>query len=161
MIRMIFARSRNGVIGREGAIPWRLRNDMRFFRSTTEGNTVVMGRKTFESIGRPLPNRVNIVLTRDPSFRADGVQVASSPEDAIALAGGDLFVIGGQEVYELFMPWAEEIYVTVVETELDGDTHFFEPTDWPKTELMRHPADGENEYAHTIFRLTRPADAGT
>lgn len=156
MIKMIVARSKNGVIGRDGALPWHLRNDLRFFRSVTEGHTVVMGRRTFQAIGRPLPNRLNLVLTRNRAFRAEGVLVVHSPEEAIAAARGDLFVIGGREVYEAFLPYAGEIFVTVVDAELEGDTYFMEPSGWERTVVEHHPADAENEYAHTIFHLRRP-----
>lgn len=156
MIRMIAARSRNGVIGSEGDIPWRLRDDMRFFRNTTLGNTVIMGRKTFESIGKPLANRKNIVLTRDPTFQVPGVVIAHSISEALQLCGADAFVIGGQQVYEAFLPLADEIFLTEVDANLEGDTRFPDLTDeWHAQELGRYEKSEENEYAFTILRLTR------
>ncbi len=125
---MIVARSKNGVIGADNRIPWRLRDDMRFFREMTTGNTVVMGRKTFESLGRPLPNRRNVVVTRDKRFRADGVDVVHSPEEALALPrnarDGELFVIGGQQIYEALLPYTDVVYVTEVQAVVDGDAFF-------------------------------------
>lgn len=160
MIKMIVARSLNGVIGTEGKIPWRLRNDMKFFRQTTEGHTVVMGRKTFESIGKPLPNRNNIVLTRNKDYQVNGVTVVHTPEDISRLPrSGDLFIIGGQQIYEAFMPQADEIYITVVHTTVEGDTHFPElaTADWEKMQLQQHAADAHNEYDHTIYKACRRA----
>lgn len=156
MIRMIVARSRNGVIGADGGIPWRLRDDMRFFRQSTLGSTVIMGRKTYESIGRPLGERRNIVLTRDPSFEAEGVLVAHSPDEALELADGDAFIIGGQTVYEAFLPQAEEIYITEVDAYVEGDTYFPELTDeWRVQEIARYAQNEDNQYPFRIVRLTR------
>lgn len=156
MIRLIVARSRNGVIGAGGGIPWRLRDDMRFFRRTTLGSTVIMGRKTFESIGGPLADRRNIVLTRDPSFRAEGVLVARSPAEALQISGGDAFVIGGESVYEAFMPLAEEIFMTEVDAHVDGDTRLPELVgEWDVEEIARYDKGPENEYPFRILHLTR------
>lgn len=157
MIKMIAACSLNGVIGCKGTIPWRLRNDMRFFRRTTVGNTVVMGRKTFESIGRPLPDRRNVVITRNPHFSPEGVVVIHSPEEALQLPPfGDIYVIGGEQVYRAMMPYAKEIFLTRVHTELPGDT-FFPPLEgeWKEVVLESHGADAYNEYPHTIYKLSR------
>lgn len=156
MIRMIVARSRNGIIGADGMIPWRLRDDMRFFRRTTLGHTVIMGRKTFQSIGQPLAERRNIVLTRDPDFTADGVLVAHSVAEALQLCDGDAFVIGGQSVYAAFMPMAEEIFITEVDAYVDGDTCFPEPEgEWDVEEIGRYDKNAENEYPFTIRHLVR------
>lgn len=159
-IHMIVARSENGVIGRGNRIPWRLRDDMRFFRETTTGNTVVMGRKTFESLGRPLPNRRNIVVTRDKQFRADGVDVVHSPEAALAVPresdDGELFVIGGQQIYEALLPHTDVVYMTVVKAVVEGDALFPELGDgWDMTEVRRHQADEHNDYAFVIYVAER------
>lgn len=159
-VNMIVARSKNGVIGRDGGIPWRLKDDMRFFRETTMGHTVVMGRKTFASLGRPLPGRRNVVVTRDLTFRADGVDVVHSPEEALALprgpADGELFVIGGQQIYEALLPHADVIYLTEVDAVVAGDAYF--PNlggEWELTELIRHEADERNEYGFVIYVARR------
>lgn len=161
-IHMIVARSSNGVIGSEGNIPWRLRDDMRFFRETTTGNTVVMGRKTFESLRKPLPNRKNVVITRDRDFDADGVTVVHSPEEALkAPRQGSVFIIGGQQIYEAFLPRADVIYVTEVDAHVDGDTRFPElGSEWELTELVRHGADADNDHAFVIYRAERRTGAG-
>lgn len=157
---MIVARSKNGVIGVDNRIPWRLRDDMRFFRETTTGNTVVMGRKTFESLGKPLPNRRNVVITRDKRFDADGVDVVHSPEEALALPrkvrDGDLFVIGGQQIYEALLPYTDMVYVTEVQAVVDGDAFFPElGGGWDITEIDRHGADQHNDYPFVIYLARR------
>jgi len=159
-VKMIVARGKNGVIGRGGRIPWRLKDDMRFFRETTLGNTVIMGRKTFASLGGPLPGRRNVVVTRDRNFRADGVDVVHSPEEALALPlgpeDGELFVIGGQQIYEAFLPHADVIYLTEVDAVVEGDAYFPELGDeWELTELRRHEADERNEYGFVIYVARR------
>lgn len=161
-IHMIVARSANGVIGKDGDIPWRLRDDMRFFRETTTGNTVVMGRKTFESLRKPLPNRKNVVITRDRDFEADGVTVVHSPEEALKVPRqGDLFVIGGQQIYEAFLPRTDVVYVTEVEAYVDGDTRFPDlGSEWQLTELDRHGADADNDHGFVIYRAERRVGAG-
>lgn len=128
-ISLIVAHSLNGVIGRDGQIPWHLPTDMAFFRRMTEGNIVIMGRKTYESIGRPLPNRRNIVLSRQLKS-ADGVECFSDMAQLEAdLArttadADDIFIIGGQEVYTRFLPQAATIYLTLVDAVVQGDAYF-------------------------------------
>lgn len=157
MIYMIAACSKNNVIGMKGAIPWRLRNDMRFFRQTTEGHTVVMGRKTFESIGKPLVNRRNIVLSRQKNYQPAGVEVVSSAESLLTEhTEKPLFVIGGEEIYKLFLPKAQRVYLTVVHVELEGDAFFPQlGRGWKKVQLVSYRADKYNEYDHTIYEFSR------
>ena len=131
-IVLIVAVAENGVIGAGGAIPWRLKSDMARFKAMTMGKPVVMGRKTFVSIGRPLPGRTNIVVTRDAGFRADGVVVTHSFADAQAIATGDalrrfateIAVIGGAEIYAQWMDGADRLEITEVHARPDGDTRF-------------------------------------
>lgn len=157
MINMIAACSKNNVIGAKGAIPWRLRNDMRFFRQTTEGHTVVMGRKTFESIGKPLVNRRNIVLSRQKNFQPTGVEVMSSANLLLmSTPETPIFIIGGEEIYKLFLPVAQQIFLTVVDVELEGDAFFPQlGKNWKKVQIATCRADEYNEYDHTIYKLTR------
>lgn len=116
--------TRSRVIGRNGTLPWHLPEDLAFFKRTTLGHPVVMGRKTFESIGRPLPRRRNIVLTRDPAWSAPGVEVIRRPQDLFSLSdlGPRVFVIGGSEVYAAFMPVLDDLLVSHVSDEYEGDT---------------------------------------
>ena len=131
-------------------------NDFKYFKATTLGKPIVMGRKTWVSIGRPLPERQNIVLTRDPAFDAEGADVAASPEAAIKLAGNanELMVIGGGEIYMLFLSRATRVYLTRVHTELEGDTLFPELTgsDWSLTSSERHSADERHAFDYD-FRV--------
>ena len=124
MISMIAAYGKGRVIGKNGQMPWHLPNDLAFFKRVTSGHTVVMGRKTFESIGRPLPNRRNIVLTTSADFHASGVEVVHSKAEVLAL-GEDVFIIGGAQVYAQFLPEADRLYITEIDAEFDGGDAFF------------------------------------
>lgn len=157
MIRGIVAHSLNRVIGRNGQMPWRLRDDLRFFKQTTLGHHVIMGRKTFESIGKPLEGRTNVVVSRDASFRADGATVVASPEAALEVVGeADAFVIGGGQIYRAFMPVVQEWVITVVLAEFDGDAFFPPlPGEWREETLFECGADADNEYPFVVKRMTR------
>ncbi len=149
-LSIIVAVSENGVIGRGGTLPWRLPADLKYFRRVTTGHAVVMGRKNFEDIGRPLPDRRNIVLTRDSGFRAEGCLVARSIEQAITLAGDDpeIFFIGGAELYTQILPRADRLYLTRVHASIEGDTYFpeFSSDDWIRITRERRDADADNPY---------------
>lgn len=145
IISIIAAMASNGVIGRAGALPWHLPVDLRRFRELTVGHTVIMGRKTFQSIGRPLPERVTIVLTRRGEFEAAGVAVAGSLQEALAAAAGEgeVFICGGGEVYRQAFPLADRIYLTVINREYAGDVLFPEiPSGW-FVEVSREPFPGD------------------
>ncbi|MGL6278861.1 MAG: dihydrofolate reductase [Gaiella sp.] len=129
MIALVAAIARNGVIGRDGGLPWHLPEDMRRFRARTTGHVVVMGRRTWDSLPdrfRPLPGRRNVVVTRDPTWEADGAERAGSPAEALALAAGAerVFVIGGGELYAALLPAADELHLTELELDADGDVVF-------------------------------------
>lgn len=128
-LSIIVARARNGVIGRDNALPWHLPEDLRHFRATTLGHPVVMGRHTFESIGRPLPGRRNIVLSRDPGWSASGCERAGSLDEAMALCAGqpEVFVIGGAQVYRDALEHADRLIVTEVDVDVEGDARFPAP----------------------------------
>ena len=149
-VTLIAAVARNGVIGADGGIPWRVPGEQAFFKATTMGHTLVMGRATYDSIGRPLPGRTTIVLTRDPDWQADGVTTAASIEDALALAEGDVYVAGGAAVYEAALPYADELVISEIDLEPDGDTFFPDthPESW--TEVSREAHDG-----FTVVRAVR------
>jgi len=157
-IAFVVAYDRKRVIGKDGRLPWRLPDDMRHVRELTTGKPLIMGRRTYESIGRPLPKRTNIVLTRDPKFRAEGVLVARTPDEALALAGDapEVIVFGGAEVFRQFLPLTERIYLTEVDADVGGDTYFdFGGTDWRVLDSEAHPADERHAYPFKFMTLER------
>jgi dihydrofolate reductase len=158
-IAFVVARDRHGVIGKDGRLPWRLPDDMRHVRDLTVGKPLIMGRRTFDSIGRPLPNRVSIVLTRNPAFRCDGCLVARTPEEALALAGDapEIIVFGGAGVFRDFLPRADRIYLTEVDTEAVGDTYFpaLDPLQWRELDRRAHSADARHPFAFSFVTLER------
>ena len=159
MISLIVAVSTNNVIGADGDLPWRLSDDLKRFKAATMGKPIVMGRKTYESIGRPLPGRQNIVITRQGDFTADGCDVVQSTAEAVEVAEGadEIMVIGGSQIYAAFLPLAERIYLTRVHTEADGDL-FFPPLvkeEWRESASERYDADALNDYACTVTTLSR------
>jgi dihydrofolate reductase len=145
-IAQVVAMSRNRVIGRDNALPWHAPEDLKRFKRLTTGRPVIMGRKTFASIGRPLPKRLNIVVTRDRDFQAEGVVRAFTIEEALRLAeesmlGDEAMVIGGAQIFELVMPMTQTIHLTEIELDVDGDTFFpeLDPRAWRETARERHP----------------------
>ena len=154
----------NGVIGRDGGLPWRLSTDLRRFKAETMGKPVVMGRKTYEGIGRPLPGRLNIVVTRDRLWRAAGVEVAHSLDDALRLAKArarcmagvdEVCIIGGGQIYAQALPLADRLYVTHVLAEPEGDAHFppIEPAAWRLVRSEEVPAGEKDSHAtrHSVY----------
>ena len=158
-ISLVVAASRNDVIGREGELPWRLPDDLRHFKRLTTGKAVIMGRRTFESIGRPLPERRNIVMTRDEEFAAEGCEMASSLTEAMDLVDGadEVMIIGGGQVYRDFLPLADRIYLTRVQAEVDGDTKFPEIDEnlWRLVSSEHHEADDKHGYAFDFLVFDR------
>lgn len=126
MISLIVAHDHNHVIGYENGMPWHLPGDLQYFKQKTMGKPMIMGRKTFESIGRPLPGRRNIVVTRDANYRADGIETATSIEEALALAGDvpEIMIIGGEQIFRLSMELTDRIYITKINHSFKGDTFF-------------------------------------
>lgn len=148
-LAVIVAVAKNGVIGNNNELPWRLRADLQWFKKITTGNTVVMGRKTYESIGRPLPNRDNIVLSRSRQTEIDGCTVCKDIDSALnAGTRGDLFVIGGAELYRRTLPLADRLFLTVVDASVEGDTWlpFVDLDDWSRVSTERVTADEHNQY---------------
>jgi dihydrofolate reductase len=159
-ISLIVAMGENRVIGGSGHIPWHLPADFKHFKDLTMGHPIVMGRKTFESIGKPLPGRTNIGITRDASYRHDGVVTVTSPDAALAAAtaapGGDeMFVIGGAEIYKLFLSRADRIYLTQVHGAFEGDVFFPElgPGEWQLANSEEHKKDEKNpfDFAYLVY----------
>jgi len=156
VISLIVAASTNNVIGNDGELPWRLSDDLKRFKAVTMGKPIVMGRKTFESIGRPLPGRQNIVISRQGGFAADGCDVVQSIEQAVEVAGAaeEIMVIGGSEIYAAFLP---SVYLTRVHTEAEGDAFFpsLEEAKWRESASRNYDADESNDYACTVSLLSR------
>lgn len=150
MISIIVAASTNDVIGAQGDLPWRLSDDLKRFKAVTMGKPIVMGRKTWESIGRALPGRRNIVITRQEGFVADGCEVVPSAAAAITAAGDvdEIMVIGGSQVYELFLPEAQRLYLTRVHADVSGDAYFsaIDDNEWRLISDEAHSADERNEF---------------
>ncbi|PIG98155.1 dihydrofolate reductase [Deinococcus sp. UR1] len=155
----IVAVTENGVIGRGGGMPWHLPADLAHFRSHSRGKPNVMGRKVWDSLGgRPLPGRANIVLTRNAAFSAPGAQVAHSPQEALALAGNvpEVAIIGGAEVYALFLPQLTRVELTLIHARLDGDTFMPDLGDgWIVTQERTRAADDANPFNLTFRTLRR------
>ena len=146
-ITLLVARARNGVIGRDGRLPWHISADLKRFKALTMGSAMLMGRKTFESLPGVLPGRRHIVLTRDPNWSADGAQVAHSIAEALDLAGEErVSVIGGAEIFAMFLPLADRIELTEVLEDVAGDTFLPDPRDsgeWQESAREDHPASGD------------------
>ncbi|WP_232699411.1 dihydrofolate reductase [Brevibacillus daliensis] len=126
MLSAIFAMGHDRVIGRNNQLPWHLPADLAYFRKVTTGHTVIMGRKTFDSIGKPLPNRRNIIVTTQSNYHQDGCEIAHSPDEVLELIKGEAesFVIGGTEIYKLFFPCINRMYITKIDQQFDGDAFF-------------------------------------
>ncbi len=164
-LAMIVAMDENGVIGRDGALPWRLSSDLKLFKRLTMGKPMIMGRKTFQSIGRPLEGRDNIVMTRNRGFEAAGADVAPNPDAALWLARGfarargadEIMVIGGADIFSAFLPRTERIYLTRVHAHLAGDTHFpaLPPEEWSTALSEHYGAGARDDYAFTFEILDR------
>lgn len=167
LVSAIVAVSKNGVIGKNNEIPWYLSSDLKFFKRTTLGHHVIMGRKSFLSIGRPLPKRTNIVITRDPFFVATGCLIARSLEEALEMAHdneeNEAFIIGGGEIYTLSLPYLDKIYYTEVEVEIpDGDV-FFPELDWSEWQLLNAEShiNGEKDDYPFTFKTFERKDIGS
>ena len=157
IITLVVARADNGVIGREGGLPWHLPDDLKHFKAITMGKPMVMGRKTFDSLPRLLPGRRHIVLTRDPAWRAEGAEPAASIIEAIARAGEpSLSVIGGAEIFRLFLPVANRIELTEVHARPEGNTLLpaFDPAEWLPVAREAHPAQ-DGRPAFSFVQLAR------
>jgi len=157
MISIIVAMAKNRVIGIENRLPWHLPGDMQWFRRHTLGKTVVMGRKTYESIGKPLPDRRNVVVTRAQNFTAPGCEVIHSLDAALALPEKDLMIMGGEEIYRQTLPRTDRLYLTLVDAEVQGDAWFpeFDRNEWRELERTDMPADARNPYAYSFLVLER------
>lgn len=156
VISLIAAIDRNRGMGINNQLPWHLPADFAYFKSKTLGKPIIMGRKTFESIGRPLPHRQNIVLTRQLEYQREGVTVVSSLDEAFALTidANEVMVLGGSEVFKLALEKADNVYLTEVQTEIEADVFFpkLDETRWKKTLISEHAADLKNAYHLKFYR---------
>lgn len=164
ILSAIVATDKNGVIGKDDDIPWHLPADLKYFKRRTLNHHVIMGRKTFESIGRPLPKRTNIIVTRNPFFMVSNCLVAGSLQEAIDLARNngedEAFIIGGGTIYEQAMPLTDRLYLTEVDTEVENGEVFFpavDPAVWSEVSSEAHQPDEKNPHAYTFKVLERKA----
>ena len=164
-LALIVAVAENGAIGLNNGLPWHLPDDLKYFKRVTMGKPILMGRKTFESIGRPLPGRTNIVISANPDYQADGIRVVSSLEEALALAediatidgAEELMVIGGAQIYAAALPRATRLYLTEVHAEVAGDA-YLPPLDlklWQEVSRAYHPSVLPEQYAHSFVVYER------
>lgn len=164
LISIIVAVSKNGAIGKDNQLLWRLPEDLKRFKKLTLGHPIIMGRKTFDSIGKPLPGRKSIVITRNPDFQFDDVIVVNSVNEALSeakkLHSEEAFIIGGGEVYKLALSLADKLYITEVETEIDGDTYFKidQPENWVVTERTVHQADDRHDFGYNFVNYEKKQD---
>ena len=163
-LNLIFARAANGVIGKEGGLPWHLPEDLAHFKRVTSGHPVIMGRKTWDSLPprfRPLPGRMNIVVTRQPGWRADGAMPAASLDEALLLvpANADAWVIGGAEIYREALPLAQSAVVTEIDAEFDGDAHAPQlGAQWREIQREPHMAAGGMSFSFVTYLNTTRGD---
>lgn len=161
IISIIVAAAQNGAIGKDNTLLWHLPDDFKRFKRITMGKPILMGRKTFESIGKPLPGRLNIIVSRNPTFTAEGCQVVGSIEEGLTVAAStdteEVFIIGGGVIYKEIMPQTDRIYLTKVHATPEADTYFeiTNPENW--TEVLRefHPADDKHQYAFEFIDLQK------
>jgi len=156
MIKIIVATSRNKVIGDSNNLIWYLPADLKRFKEITTGNTIVMGRKTYESIGKPLPNRRNIVITRDVNYEVDGCEIVNSLEEAFMISNQNCFIIGGGEIYKQSMGIADQIYLTLVHEDFEGDTTFPEiGSEWKMVTSQDFEPDEKNKHKYSFIEYMK------
>lgn len=164
IVSLVLAMSENRVIGKAGGLPWHLPKDLQYFKKLTVDHTVIMGRKTFDEIKRPLDNRRNVVITRNPDFHPHGVTVVPTLKEALALGAteSEVFVIGGGEIFALALPRADRLHLTVVHAQVEGDTWFpeFDKTAWVLESEERHEADARHAYAFSFRTYLRLKGSG-
>jgi dihydrofolate reductase len=164
-VSLIVAVAENGVIGNGGGLPWKLSNDLRYFKAVTMGKPIIMGRRTYDSIGRPLPGRPNLVVSRNPSFAADGISVFGSLEAALehaaSLGAEEAMVIGGAALYADALEIADRLYLTEIHAAVEGDVTFPDriPADWTEISRERHPATDRDQYDHSFVVFDRNTTA--
>jgi dihydrofolate reductase len=155
-VSMILAKSLNHVIGKENEIPWRIKDDMKFFVEKTKNKTVLMGRKTCESLKKPLKDRRNVVITSNPDFKRDGFEIIHSINDLLLEENEELVIIGGAKLYSTMIQYANTIYLTIVKANIEGDTFFeFNLNNWEVVKKETSQINDENEYECSYYTLSR------
>lgn len=162
-LSILVAMARNRVIGQDNRLPWRLPADLKHFKSLTTGHIIIMGRKTYESIGRPLPGRTNIVITRQKNFNAIGATIVHSVENAlqackqVSTLNQEHFIIGGAEIFQQTLKICQRMYITEIQRDFEGDTFFpeFDPNDWKETQRDKHYSDQDNNIEYHFIVLDR------
>ena len=160
-LTLIAAMGKNRAIGLAGRMPWHLPAELQHFKKATMGKAIVMGRKTWQAIGRPLPGRQNIVVTRNPDFQAEGVDLAGSLEDAVRISeSNEIMVIGGGQLYALGLPLAQRMILTLIDIEPEADTWFpeWDELEWSQTSEKHFPIDDNNKLAYRIIEFSRNPD---
>ncbi len=161
IVAMVVAIAENRAIGKDNQLLWHLPKDLKHFKQITAGHTIIMGRKTFDSMGKPLPNRRNIVISRNKDLELPGAELVGSVQEALALCAADeeeVYIIGGGEIYKMAMPLTDKIYLTVVQHSFDGDAYFpeIEPGEWKETASEYHAPDEKHQFGFTFSTLERP-----
>ncbi len=153
MIHLVACMASNRVIGKDNELIWRLPEDLKHFKKVTSGNSIVMGRKTYESIGRPLPNRANYIITRDKHYKVEGCITLNSIDEVFELDEENLFIIGGSEIYKIFLPYTDKIHLTEIEDEFEGDAFFpeFDKTIWKETSKEKGIKNEKNPYDYYFY----------
>lgn len=159
IVTMVVAIAENHAIGKDNQLLWHLPKDLKHFKQITAGHTIIMGRKTFDSMGKPLPNRRNIVITRNEDLELTGAEVVTNMDAALALASSEeeVFIIGGAEIYKMAMSLTDKIYLTVVHHSFEGDAYFpeIDPDIWEETASEHHETDDKHQYKFTYSTLER------
>jgi dihydrofolate reductase len=159
VVSLVAAASDNNVIGKNNALPWRMPADMKFFKNLTMGHTVIMGRKTFESMGKPLPGRKNVIITRNRGFKAQDCIVTDSISEALRLCNneGEVFIVGGSEIYKQVIKNADKIYLTRIHGMFDGDAYFTDihEDEWKESKRTEFAADEKNPYSYAFVEYVR------
>ncbi|MDN4072340.1 dihydrofolate reductase [Fictibacillus terranigra] len=157
MISFVFAMDENRLIGNRNELPWYLPADLQYFKKVTMGKPIVMGRKTFDSIGKPLPGRENIILTRNESFQAEGCTIIHSVQQALERKEEEVCVIGGAEVFSLFMPYVQRMYITKINESFQGDTYFpeIDESEWKLVSETPGNVDEKNKYSHDFLVIEK------
>ena len=159
IISFIVAIGRNREIANKGKLPWHMPTDLKYYRDKTKGKTIIMGRKTLDSMKRPMPDRVNIVMTRDKNFKAEGCVIVHSVDEALKATGDvdEVMVIGGADIFKLFFPKADRIYLTKIDGTFEADVFFpeFDIKEWKETSYEEHERDADNAYDYTFIVLER------